>query len=119
MTERMSCASHGVMTVDVVEESGSGFVRSHIIRKIIDADEESSQKGERKETRIGPEITIFAWSEQRSTTGATAMSWRSIPKSRLNFGFAAESGWIPKTLRSRVSKASPQRTLPFGFAARR
>src|SRR6476619_4996646 len=59
MTVRMSCGSDGVKTFDVVEESGSGFVRSHIIRKMIDAEEEASQKGERKETRIVPENYDF------------------------------------------------------------
>ena len=31
MTVRMSCGSDGVKTFEVVSESGSGFVRSHII----------------------------------------------------------------------------------------
>ena len=31
MTVRMSCGSDGVKTFEVVDESGSGFVRSHII----------------------------------------------------------------------------------------
>src|SRR5438270_841924 len=55
MTVRMSCGADGVKSFEVVEESGSGFVRSHIIRKMIDAEEESSQKGERKESRIAAE----------------------------------------------------------------
>jgi hypothetical protein len=59
MTVRMSCGSDGVKTFEVVDESGSGFVRSHIIRKMIEAEEESSQKGERKETRIIPENYDF------------------------------------------------------------
>lgn len=59
MTVRMSCGGDGVKTFEVVDESGSGFVRSHIIRKMIEAEEESSQKGERKETRIIPENYDF------------------------------------------------------------
>jgi hypothetical protein len=59
MTVRMTCGSDGVKTFEVVDESGSGFVRSHIIRKMIEAEEESSQKGERKETRIVPENYDF------------------------------------------------------------
>jgi hypothetical protein len=59
MTVRMSCGTDGAKTFEVVEESGSGFVRSHIIRKMIEAEEESSQKGERKETRIVPENYDF------------------------------------------------------------
>src|SRR5215831_14945066 len=55
MTVRMSCGSDGVKTFEVVAENGSGFVRSHILRKMIEAESESSQKGERKESRIIPE----------------------------------------------------------------
>jgi len=60
MTVRMSCGSDGVKTFEVVSESGSGFVRNHIIRKMIEAEEESSQKGERKESRIIPDNYDFS-----------------------------------------------------------
>ena len=59
MTVRMSCGSDGVKTFDVVSESGSGFVRNHIIRRMIEAEAESSQKGERKDSRIIPENYQF------------------------------------------------------------
>jgi hypothetical protein len=59
MTVRMSCGSDGIKTFEVVDESGSGFVRNHIIRKMIEAEEESSQKGERKESRITPDNYDF------------------------------------------------------------
>ncbi len=59
MTVRMVCGSDGIKTFEVVSETGSGFVRAHIIRKMIDAEEESSQKGERKETKIIPENYDF------------------------------------------------------------
>jgi hypothetical protein len=59
MTVRMSCGNDGVKTFETAAESGSGFVRSHIIRKMIDAESESSQKGERKESRIIPENYEF------------------------------------------------------------
>ena len=59
MTVRMSCGGDGVKTFEVVSESGSGFVRSHIIHKMIEAEAESSQKGERKESRIIPENYEF------------------------------------------------------------
>ncbi|MEO8592059.1 MAG: hypothetical protein ABI759_01950 [Candidatus Solibacter sp.] len=54
MTVRMTCGSDGVKMFEVVSETGSGFVRSHILRKMIEAETESSQKGERKESRIIP-----------------------------------------------------------------
>jgi len=59
MTVRMSCGIDGVKTFEVVSESGSGFVRNHIIHKMIEAESESSQKGERKESRIIPENYEF------------------------------------------------------------
>ena len=59
MTVRMSCGSDGVKSFEVVSESGSGFVRNHIIHKMIEAESESSQKGERKESRIIPENYEF------------------------------------------------------------
>ena len=59
MTVRMSCGSDGVKTFEIVSESGSGFVRSHIIHKMIEAETESSQKGDRKESRIIPDNYEF------------------------------------------------------------
>jgi len=59
MTVRMSCSGDGVKTFEVVAENGSGFVRRHIIGKMIEAEEESSRKGERKESRIIPENYDF------------------------------------------------------------
>lgn len=59
VTVRMACGSDGVKTFEVVSENGSGFVRNHIIRKMIEAEEEASQKGERKESKIIPENYEF------------------------------------------------------------
>jgi len=59
MTVRMSCSGDGVKTFEIVDESGSGFVREHVLRKMIEAEAEASQKGERKETRIAPENYDF------------------------------------------------------------
>ncbi len=59
LTVRMSRGSNGIKTFEVVAENGSGFVREHILRKMIEAEEESSQKGERKDTRIIPENYDF------------------------------------------------------------
>ena len=59
MTVRMSCDGDGIKKFEVVEETGSGFVRNHIIRKMIEAEEESSQKGERKDSRIIPDNYDF------------------------------------------------------------
>ncbi|MEP7366630.1 MAG: hypothetical protein ABI972_25515 [Acidobacteriota bacterium] len=57
MTVRMSCGNDGIKTFEVVEESGSGFVRNHIIRKMIDAEAESSHRQTLR--RYSREIAIF------------------------------------------------------------
>lgn len=54
MTVRVVCDSTGAKTFEVVAEGGSGFVRNRIIRKMIEAEQEASQKGEREQTRIIP-----------------------------------------------------------------
>ena len=59
MAVQMSCSSDGITKFEIVDESGSGFVRNHILRKMIEAEEESSQKGERKDTRIIPDNYEF------------------------------------------------------------
>jgi hypothetical protein len=59
LTVRMSCGTDGVKTFEVLAESGSGFVRNHILRKMLEAEVEASQKGERKDTRIIPENYDF------------------------------------------------------------
>ena len=59
MMVRMYSGGDGVKKFEVVAETGSGFVRHHIIRKMMEAEEESSRKGERKESRIIPENYDF------------------------------------------------------------
>ncbi len=54
MTAHVVVDGAGVKKFEVTEESGSGFVRSHIIHKMIEAEEEASEKGERQQTRILP-----------------------------------------------------------------
>ncbi len=60
VSTRMTCDNAGVKTFEVISESGSGFVRSHILRKMIDAEREASQKGERQQSRIIPENYDFS-----------------------------------------------------------
>lgn len=59
ITVRMSCGSDGLKTFEVVGESGSAFVRHRILRKMIEAEEESSHKAEHQDTRIIPENYDF------------------------------------------------------------
>ena len=59
LTTVVACDSSGAKTFEVTAESGSGFVRSRVIRGMIDAEREASQKGEHEQTRIVPENYDF------------------------------------------------------------
>jgi hypothetical protein len=54
MTVRVACDSAGVKTFEVVAESGPGVARNRVIRKMVDAEQEASEKGEKQQTRIIP-----------------------------------------------------------------
>ena len=54
MTVRMSCDRAGVKRFQIVDESGSGTARNRILRKMLEAEQEASQRGEREQTRITP-----------------------------------------------------------------
>ncbi len=54
MAVHVTCDRAGVKVFQIVSESGSGFVRNRIIRKMIDAESEASQKEEKEQTRIIP-----------------------------------------------------------------
>jgi len=85
MTVRMSCGGDGVKKFEVVEETGSGFVRNHIIRKMIEAEEESSQKGERKESRIIPENYEFHLLGKEVSEGRDSYVLEISPKKPTKF----------------------------------
>jgi len=59
LTALVACDSSGAKTFEVTAESGSGFVRSRVIRGMIDAEREASQKVEHEQTRIVPENYDF------------------------------------------------------------
>ena len=51
---RLRCDAAGAKTFEVVDESGSPFVRNKVIRRMIDAEREASEQGEHQQTRIIP-----------------------------------------------------------------
>ena len=59
MTVRVTCNSTGAKTFAVLDESGSGFVRRKVIRRMIDAEQEASEKREHEQTRIIPQNYDF------------------------------------------------------------
>jgi len=85
LTVKMSCGSDGVKTFEVVAESGSGFVREYILRKMIEAEVESSQKGERKETRVIPENYDFRLVGTESSDGRDNYVLEINPKKPTKF----------------------------------
>lgn len=85
VTTRMTCDTAGVKTFEVISESGSGFVRSHILRKMIDAEREASQKGERQQSRIIPENYEFNLVGTEDLDGRTNYVLEVSPKTRNKF----------------------------------
>jgi hypothetical protein len=85
MTVRMSYGADGVKTFEIVSESGSRFVRSHIIGKMIEAETESSQKGERKESRIVPENYEFRLIGMEDSGGRSSYVLEINPKKPTKF----------------------------------
>ncbi len=85
LTVRMSCGNDGVKTFEVVAESGSGFVRNYILRKMIEAEVESSQNGERKETRIIPENYDFRLVGTEASDGRDSYVLEINPKKPTKF----------------------------------
>ena len=80
MTVRMSCSGDGVKTFEILDESGSGFVREHVLHKMIEAEAEASQKGERKEARIAPENYDFRLLGTEITEGRDSYVLEVTPK---------------------------------------
>jgi len=85
MTVRISCGGDGVKTFEVVGESGSGFVRNHIIRKMIEAEEEASRKGERQESRIIPDNYDFRLVGTEISDGRESYVLEIAPKKPTRF----------------------------------
>jgi hypothetical protein len=85
VTARMTCDGAGVKTFEVVSESGSGFVRNHIIRKMIDAEREASEKGERHNTRIIPANYDFRLIGTEDRDGRSNYVLEIIPKTQNKF----------------------------------
>ena len=85
MTVRMYCGGDGVKKFEVVSETGSGFVRHHIIGKMIEAEEESSRKGDRKESRIIPENYDFLLVGTEMSDGRESYVLEIAPKKPTKF----------------------------------
>lgn len=85
MTVRVVCDQTGAKTFEVVSESGSGFVRSHIIRRMIDAEREASEKAEHEQTRIIPQNYDFRLLGTAETEGRLSYVLEISPKTKNQF----------------------------------
>lgn len=85
MTVRVVCDQTGAKTFDVVAESGPGFVRSHIIRRMIDAERETSEKVEHEQTRIIPQNHDFRLLGTDETEGRPSYVLEVNPKTNHQF----------------------------------
>lgn len=85
MTVRVVCNQTGAKTFEVVAESGSGFVRSHIIRRMIDAEREASEKAEHEETRIIPQNYDFQLLGTEETERRSSYVLEISPKKKNQF----------------------------------
>ena len=85
MTVHVVCDQTGAKTFEVVAESGSGFVRTRIIRRMIDAEQEASQKGEHQQTRIIPQNYDFQLLGTEISDGRPAYVLEISPKTKNQF----------------------------------
>ena len=85
MTVRITCDNAGVKTFEVVDESGNGFVRNRILRKMINAEQEASQKGEKQQTRIIPANYDFSLIGTESLDGRGNYVLEIRPKTKNKF----------------------------------
>ena len=82
---RLTCGRSGVKTFEVVSESGSAFVRSHVLLKMIEAEIESSQKDDRQQSRILPQNYDFRLIGTDASEGRPAYLLDLIPKTKNKF----------------------------------
>jgi len=85
MTVRMTCTEAGVKTFEVVSEDGAGIIRNRILRKMIEAEEEASQKGEREQTRIIPANYEFRLVGTEVSDGRNSYVLEIKPKTKNKF----------------------------------
>ena len=85
MTVRVVCDQTGTKNFEVVAESGSGFIRDHIIRRMIDAEREASEKGEHEQTRIIPQNYDFRLLDTEVMEGRPSYVLEISPKTNNKF----------------------------------
>ena len=82
---RLTCTATGIKTFQVVSESGSAFVRDHVLGKMTEAETESSQHGDREQSRIVPKNYDFRLIGTATSEGRPAYLLDLIPKTKNKF----------------------------------
>ena len=82
---RLTCTRAGVKTFQVVSGSGSAFVRSHVLQKMIEAEAESSRRSDREQSRILPKNYAFRLIGTATSEGRPAYLLDLIPKTKNKF----------------------------------
>jgi len=82
---RLTCTNTGAKTFEVISESGSAFVRSHVLRKMIEAETESSRRSDREQSRILPKNYEFRLIGTDTNEGRPSYLLDLIPKTKNKF----------------------------------
>ncbi len=82
LTARVVCERSGAKRFEVLEESGSGFVRRQVLRKMIEAEQETSAGGEREQTRITPANYDFRLVGTDDLGGRMSYVLEIVPKTK-------------------------------------
>jgi hypothetical protein len=85
MVVRLTCTPTGVKTFKVVSESGSAFVRDHVLGKMTEAEAESSQRADLEQSRIVPRNYDFRLVGTATSEGHPAYLLELIPKTKNKF----------------------------------
>lgn len=85
MKVRVACDRIGTKNFEIISESGSGFIRNHILRRMIDAEHEASERGEREQTRIVPENYDFRLLDTEVIEGRQSYVLEISPKTNNKF----------------------------------
>ncbi len=80
MTVRVLCDETGAKRFQVVDERGSGFIRGHVLRGMIDAERAASEKGQREQTAITPRNYQFRLVETAVADGRPSYVLGISPK---------------------------------------
>jgi len=85
MMVRVTCTSTGARSFAVVSESGSGIIRTRVLRKLMEAEAEASQQDTRERNRIVPTNYDFRLTGSETTDGRPAHVLEIVPKTQNRF----------------------------------